>query len=87
MSHYNLLKTSQHGFSAQTLTTAALIDEIKVINITVLNKEYCLEIFMNFSKAFDCIDRNLLLTKLEAYGIRRITLDWFTSYSHLRQQY
>ena len=42
---------------------------------------------MDISKAFDCIDHNLLLNKLEAYGIHGITLDWFSSYLHLRQQY
>ena len=80
MTNDNLLTKLQHEFSAQASTTSALIDAMKVINTAVLNKEYCLAIFMDTSKAFDCIDYILLLNKLEAYGIRGIALDWFSSY-------
>ena len=52
MSHYTLL-TSRYGFSAQASTTTAQIDAMNVINTAVLNKEYCLAIFMDISKAFD----------------------------------
>ena len=50
MSNYNLLTKSQHDFSAQASTTTALIDAMNVINTAVLNKEYCLAIFMDISK-------------------------------------
>ncbi len=42
---------------------------------------------MDFSKAFDTVNHNILLSKLKHYGIRGISLDWFQSYLNNRKQY
>ena len=42
--------------------------------------EFACGVFLDFQKAFDTVNHNILIAKLNHYGIRGITLDWFQSY-------
>ena len=44
-------------------------------------------IFIDFQKAFDTVDHEILLSKLQYYGIRGKANDWFRSYLDNRQQF
>ena len=50
-------------------------------------KNISLAIFMDFSKAFDTLDHNILIKKLAHYGINGTPLEWFKSYLTGRSQY
>ena len=44
-------------------------------------------IFLAFSKAFDTVDHDILIEKLDFYGIRGIAKDWLASNLSDRQQF
>lgn len=75
-----LLTDKQHGFLKGRSTATALIQMIEYIIDRL--EEGCTAacLFLDFSKAFDCLNHDQLLRKLESLGIRRKTQNWFRSY-------
>ena len=68
-------------------TTHAALEFTKMIEDAFEKNEYAVGVFCDLSKAFDTLNHNILLSKLEHYGIRDITGQWFTSYLSNRQQF
>ena len=61
-----------------------LMDEISK---SLERGEYVVGVFLDFSKAFDTVNHDILLQKLYHYGIRGMALKWFQSYLSDRYQY
>ena len=83
----NTLSDNQFGFRKQHSTSHALNYSVSHIENCLKNGEHILGIFIDLSKAFDTIDHDLLLIKLEKYGVRGNTLKLLKSYLTDRFQY
>ncbi len=84
---YDILYKYQFGFRKKHSTKLALLDSMDMI-LGVLNEnKFVAAIFMDLSKAFDSLDRDILLCKLYNYGIRGSMHSWFKSYLSNRNQY
>ena len=84
---YEILYKSQYGYRSGHNTTHATLDFIKMIEDSIEQNEYAIGIFCDLSKAFDTLNHQILLSKLEHYGIRGSAKQWFSSYLSNRQQY
>ena len=78
--HKNLLEAhilfdNQFGFSKNNSTTHALIQITELIKKSIDKGKYGCGIFIDLRKAFDTVNHEILLTKLEHYGIRGNMLD------------
>ena len=82
-----ILVNCQYGFRKKKSTTEAVMDQMRYIYDNLDDGNTVVSLFLDFSKAFDCIDHKLLLHKLFLCGVRGIALDWFRSYLSSRQQY
>ena len=84
MDKNKLLYPRQFGFRSKLSPIHALSDFTEMIRDNS-NLDICC-ILLDLQKAFDTINHEFLLYKLEAYGVRGVCLDWFTSYQSKRSQ-
>ena len=83
----NILNPNQYGFRKNRSTADAIVDMTQYIYDNLDQGETVISFFLDFSKAFDTVDHDILLYKLHLYGIRDIALNWFHSYLSGRLQY
>ena len=87
INNYNILNEKQFGFRPKHSTYMAVIELVDKMANAVERNETTVGIFLDLSKAFDTINHDILLYKLEYYGFRGVTLDWFKSYLSNRKQF
>ena len=74
------------GFRKGYNTQHALLNLIEKCKRVLDDKGYAGAILMDLSKAFDCLDHELLLAKLDAYGFSKNALRFINSYLTGRKQ-
>ena len=87
LNRFNCLYKYQFGFRNKHSTTQALINITEKIRKALDDKSYSCGVFVDLQKAFDTVNHDVLLFKLEYYGIRGSALKWFKSYLSNRSQF
>ena len=81
------LISGQYGFRTGHSTAMAVLDMVEKIRKAWSHKKVAIGVFLDLKKAFDTVDHNILLAKLEHYGIREEALNLMRSYLADRNQY
>ena len=82
-----IISDSQFGFRKGHSTGHAIHYSVDIINQAHKLKKHVIGVFIDFSKAFDTLDHNILLRKLNNCGIRGIANRLIASYLSNREQY
>ena len=83
----NLIYSLQFGFRQKHLTSHAFTHLTDKIREQLDKGNFACGIFVDFQKAFDTVDHQILIQKLNYYGIRGIANNWFSSYLQNRTQF
>ena len=85
-SQSDLLSDFQSGFLKKHSTETALVYLTDYILERMDRQMITGAVFIDLKKAFDLVDHKCLLFKLEHYGVRGSSLDWFRNYLTTRTQ-
>lgn len=83
---FNIITDHQSGFRKQYSCESALQTVVDEWKLEISEGKMVGVIFMDLKRAFETIDRGILLEKLYQYGIRGKVLEWLRSYLQNRTQ-
>ena len=82
-----LIYQHQSGFRSLHSVVTCLMANTNDWYLNIDKGKYTGLIFIDLKKAFDTVDHDILLKKLEKYGVSGLEYDWFTSYLNNRKQF
>ena len=71
---------SQYGFRTGHSCENAICELVGTVAKNRAEKKHTIGVFIDLSKAFDTLNHQMLLSKMDKYGIRGHSLEWFRSY-------
>ena len=77
---YSLISSKQFGFQHGISTFDALMSLTENIYTALNDKLHFLAAIIDVKKAFDCVNHDILISKLESFGVRGLPLRWLVSY-------
>ena len=86
MESNNFLSDCQHGFRSNRSCVTQLLQTMNDLTKYTDNHENVDMFYLDFSKAFDTVPHQRLLSKLSAYGISGKILDWIANFLQNRKQ-
>ena len=84
---FKFLLDNQFGFRKWHSSYMALMQLMDQLIKSLEKGDTVIGVFLDFSKACDTVDHDILLKKMEHYGIRGCALSWFKSYLANRKQF
>jgi hypothetical protein len=83
---HNILITEQYAFK-EGISTENAAFRLTVCALKSINqKMHVGGIFCDLAKAFDCVNHEVLLAKLQFYGIQGVAEGWFRCYLRKRRE-
>ena len=82
-----LFYSNQFGFRKSHGTSHAIISLVEKVSKALDTGKFVIGVFLDLRKAFDTVNHDILIKKLESYGIRGNILNWLKSYLSNRTQY
>ena len=84
---HNLFFGNQYGFRKKHSTELAVLEVIDRITNQLDKGQTPMNIYLDLSKAFDTLDHDILINKLQYYGVHGSALRLFKNYLTERKQY
>lgn len=83
---FGVIREEQNGFCKGKSTTLAGFHLVNEVIFNLDRKKHTAALYFDMTKAFDCVSHEILINKIEQYGIRGLALQWIKSYLKNRVQ-
>ena len=83
----NILCTNQFGFRKNSNTSDGINEFLDYVYSSLDKKQSTIAVYLDFSKSFDTVNYEILMSKLQHNGIKGVMLSWYKSYLSNRKQY
>ena len=83
----NILSNCQYAYRKARNTELAILNLVDKIMENFDRNKITVAVFLDLTRAFDCVDHHILCKKLEHYGVKNNALAWFRDYLLDRKQF
>jgi hypothetical protein len=86
LNNHNIINNRQHGFCKGKITKTAIAEFLGGVYKSLDEREISIGLFLDLTEAFDLVNHDILLRKMERMGIRGVAINWFRTYLEKREQ-